>query len=205
MYDCIIPAAGASSRMEAWKPGLAFRGGTLLSETAGIALAAGCRILVVSGNHAEAVPQALGCLVASGAADPAAVLRIIHNPDWKSGMTGSLQAALRSISSRRFFILPADLPFVPVRAFHILALEAEAREAGGLPDRPVFPTYCGRPGHPVLIPASLIPESLGLPAGSRFRDFLDTLGPVYVSVDAPGILADLDTRNEYEAALCHSH
>ncbi len=193
MFDCVIPAAGASSRMGDWKPGLPFRGGTLLSAAAALALEAGCRVLVVAGRDADSVPGALGGL--------AQQVEIVLNPAWAEGMTGSLQAGMARVGSSRFFVLPADMPFVPARVFRALVREADARTCAGLPELPVFPTFRGEPGHPVLIPASLIPEAQGLPRNSRFKDFLETLGPVYLEVGDPGIRTDLDTRQEYEGAL----
>jgi len=193
MFDCIIPAAGASSRMGAWKPGLPFRGGTLLSAAAALALKAGCRTLVVAGRDADSVPGALGGL--------AGQVEIVLNPAWGEGMLGSLQAGMTRVSTSFFFVLPADMPFVPVRAFHALMREAVTRAGAGLTERPFFPVFRGEPGHPVLIPASLVPEALRLPRSDRLRDFLETLGPVYVEVGDPGIRMDLDTRAEYEGAL----
>lgn len=193
MFDCILPAAGASSRMGAWKPGLAFRGGTLLSAAVGIALEAGCRVLVVAGRDADSVPGSLGNLTDR--------VEIVPNPTWEEGMMGSLQGGMTRVSSPFFFVLPADMPFVPARAFRLLAREAEIRRAEGLPARPIFPAFRGEPGHPVLITSSLIPEALRLPRDARFKDFLEARGPVYVEVADPGIRTDLDTRPEYEGAL----
>lgn len=193
VFDCIIPAAGASSRMGVWKPGLLFRGGTLLSAAVGIVLGAGCRAIVVAGRAADAVPGALGSL--------ADRVELVFNHAWEEGMTGSLQAGMARVDSPSFFVLPADMPFVPCRAFRALNREAEARKAEGLPDRPIFPTFRGEPGHPVLIPSALIRKARDLPRAARFKDFLDTLGPAFVEVVDPGIRTDLDTRTEYEGAL----
>ncbi len=193
MFDCVIPAAGASSRMGAWKPGLAFRGGTLLSAAAGIARDAGCRVIVVAGRDADSIPGALGSL--------ADRVEIVPNPAWEEGMLGSLQAGMARVQTPFFFVLPADMPFVPVAAFRALAREAEIRRDEGIPARPIFPSFRGEPGHPVLIPSGLIPEALRLPRDGRFKDYLETRGPVYREVPDPGIRADLDTRTEYEGAL----
>lgn len=193
MFDCIIPAAGASSRMGAWKPGLEFRGGTLLSAAAARALEAGCRVIVVAGRDSDSVPGALGSL--------ADRVEIVPNPAWEEGMMGSLQAGMARVSSLFFFVLPADMPFVPVRAFRALIREVYIRASEGLPERPVFPAFRGEPGHPVCIPASRIPRARGLPRDARFKDFLREEGPVFVEIGDPGIRIDLDTPAEYEGAL----
>ena len=179
--------------MGVWKPGLPFRGGTLLSVAASRALEAGCRVLVVAGRSADSVPEALGNLTDQ--------VEIVPNPAWEEGMMGSLQAGMKRVASPFFFVLPADMPFVPVQAFRALARETEVQAAAGLPERPVFPAFRGEPGHPVLIPSSLIPEALCLPRAARFKGFLETRLPVFVEVGDPGIRIDLDTRDEYEDAL----
>ncbi|HSV56344.1 MAG TPA: NTP transferase domain-containing protein [Magnetospirillaceae bacterium] len=200
MYDCVIPAAGASSRMGAWKPGLPFRGGTLLSSSAGIALRAGCRVLVVAGRNSGSIPGALGMFPdAAPCGSPS--FEIVPNPNWELGMTGSLQAGMTRVSTRFFFVLPADMPFVPILAFQELAREAGIRAAGGLPEAPIFPVFRGESGHPVLVPAARIPEALRLHPAARFRDFLEGFGPVHIAVEDAGIRSDLDTMGEYESAL----
>jgi molybdenum cofactor cytidylyltransferase len=194
VYDCIIPAAGASSRMGAWKPGLPFRDGTILQSVAEAALGAGCRVLVVAGNRADSIPEALGACLAS-------FVEVVFNPHWREGMMGSLQTGMSRVRSTRFFVLPADMPFAPPRAFRELVREAEIRQASGLPDAPFFPMFHGMPGHPVLIPSCLIAEALRLPRESRLKDFLQSRYPVFVAVNHPGVCSDLDTRRQYEDIL----
>ena len=190
VYDCIIPAAGASSRMGAWKPGLPFRGGTMLQAVAEAALGAGCRVLVVAGNRADSIPEALGPCFSS-------VVEVVFNPYWREGMMGSLQAGMSRVRSSRFFVLPADMPFAPPRAFRELVREAEIRETAGLPDAPLFPLFHGMPGHPVLIPSRCIADALMLPRESRVKDFLAARNPVYLSVEDAGIRNDIDTPGDY--------
>jgi molybdenum cofactor cytidylyltransferase len=63
----------------------------------------------------------------------------------------------------------------------------------------LIPTYLSRRGHPVLFRRVLFPELLekDLPAGARsvVRRYLGTLAEV--PVEDPGILADIDTWDEY--------
>jgi molybdenum cofactor cytidylyltransferase len=195
MYDCVIPAAGESSRMGEWKPGLPFRGGTILSATVEAALAAGCRVLLIAGNRAESISAALGRALSPR---PKGSVEIVFNPDWQRGMMGSLQAGMIHVESPWFFVLPADMPLVPARVFLDLSREAGIRDAEGLPAAPVFPLFQGVPGHPVLIPSSLIREALSLPKGSRFKDFLAVRNPVHLFVADSGIRKDVDTLSDYE-------
>ncbi len=197
MYDCVIPAAGASSRMGRWKPGLPFRAGTLLSAAAASARGAGCRVLVVAGNNADRIEEAL-CLGPSPEGAPFPPVEVVRNPRWASGMMGSLQAGMAAVRTSMFFVLLADMPLVPSSTFRDLAREAEARTAAGLPESPLFPSFGGRTGHPVLAPSRLIPEARALPPDGRLKVFLALYSPVHVGVGHPGILVDLDTREDYE-------
>lgn len=180
--------------MGAWKPGLPFRDSTILQAVAEAALGAGCRVLVVAGNRADSLPDALGPCLAS-------FVEMVFNPHWREGMMGSLQTGMSRVRSTRFFVLPADMPFAPVRAFRELVREAEIREDSGLPDAPFFPMFHGMPGHPVLIPSRYIPDALRLPRGSRFKDFLAARSPVYLSVEDGGIRKDIDTPGDYGRAV----
>jgi CTP:molybdopterin cytidylyltransferase MocA len=121
---------------------------------------------------------------------------VVLNPDPSPGPISSLQAGIRA--------LPEDAPglvFTPVdhplfRPSTVVALIRELRN-GTSPF--VVPTHGGRKGHPVLFRRSLFPELLeeDLPEGARsvIRRYLDEL--TEVAVDDPGILADIDTWDEY--------
>ena len=68
------------------------------------------------------------------------------------------------------------------------------------PNRIVLPTFQGRRGHPVLFSSEVLEEILALRSGEganivvrRNRDRI-----VEVPVNAPGILADIDTPEQFE-------
>jgi molybdenum cofactor cytidylyltransferase len=171
--------------MGAWKLALPFGSGTLLSTVVASARRAGCRVVLVIGNRADAVAAAL---FPEGArperADLPPVERV-SNPDWALGLMGSLQAGMARVRTDFFFVLHADMPFVPPWAWTTLEREARAREVAGLPDSPIFPSFRGRTGHPVLVPSGLIPAALSLSKDGRFKDFLNGFSPVQVAVNIP--------------------
>jgi molybdenum cofactor cytidylyltransferase len=89
----------------------------------------------------------------------------------------------------------ADHPLVLSDTIRTLILEQSAA-----PDRIVIPVHAGRRGHPALFPRQLIGRVLdpGTTLRDVTREHADRLR--LVEVDDVGIVLDLDTREDYEAA-----
>jgi len=120
----------------------------------------------------------------------------ILNPDPTTGPVSSLQAGIRSLPEQAAAVLfaPVDHPlFSPdtVRTLIRGFVETQAPL--------VVPAFEGWRGHPVLFGRVLFPELLekDLPEGARtvVRRYLDHR--VQLQVEDPGILADLDTPEDY--------
>lgn len=163
---------------------LPFGDSTVIETTAGNALAAGLRVIIVLGPHAEAIKELF-----KGREG----LVFAHNGDPSRGMLSSIQEGLRLVRSRRFFIIPADMPMVG-SGMYLRLLESPG--AG-----PVFPQYAGSKGHPVLLPSSLIPAILAIPPTEPLRPLLLASSPTYCEMSDDTILRDLDTEEDYRAAL----
>ena len=197
--DCIIPAAGASTRMGDWKPLLPFGKSTIVETTVEAALAApvegGIRVLLVAGYRGDEL---------RGRFEGRSGVVIVDNPRWEAGMLGSIQAALPFVASERFFILHADMPLVPSSAFGVLD-ETGRSGRSGRGDKaagvPLFASFGGEAGHPVLLPSTLIDDILGLDPSGRLRPFLLERGGRLVDCGTRAVLADLDSRLDYEQAL----
>jgi molybdenum cofactor cytidylyltransferase len=120
----------------------------------------------------------------------------ILNPDPSAGPVSSLQAGIRSLPDEAAALLfaPVDHPlFSPATVRALIRSFAEFRAPL------VVPAFEGWRGHPVLFGRALFPELLeeDLPEGARtvVRRYLETR--LQLPVDDPGILADLDTPEEY--------
>jgi molybdenum cofactor cytidylyltransferase len=175
--------------MGAWKPLLPFGASTIAETTVASALGAWVggarlRVVLVVGFRGEE-------LAARFPGNPR--VTVVENPGWKTGMLGSIQAALAHIASDRFFTIPADMPLVPSSVYARLA---EAWDGS----RPLFASYHGEPGHPVLVPASLIPAILALDPGARLRPFLFSKGGSLIDCGTEAVLADIDTATDLEWA-----
>jgi CTP:molybdopterin cytidylyltransferase MocA len=121
---------------------------------------------------------------------------VILNPDPSTGPISSLQAGLRHLAedAPAVLVAPVDHPLFSLAT--VTALIAGFLES----DAPlVVPAYEGRRGHPALFSRRLFPELLeeSLPEGARtvVRRYLD--GRLQLSVDDPGILANIDTPEDY--------
>src|SRR5512142_1073076 len=130
MYDCVMPAAGAASRMGRVKAALPLRGSAIAELAAGAALAAGARLLLVLG-HAAAEIEALFRAPAYAAALGEGRLLFIPNPRWAEGLLGSIRAALPLVRGEAFFVAHADLPFVEAGYYRALARARDRILAGG--------------------------------------------------------------------------
>jgi len=196
MY-CVIPAAGRSSRMGAWKPLLPWGAGTVCGAVVDAALSAGLRPVVVAGYRS-------GELAAAFSGRPEVV--VVDNPDWERGMLGSVRAGFgRVVEVSRaaggdvegFFVAPADMPRLPSAAFGRVAAELSR---GAVP-RAVFAARGGRLGHPVWVPAAFMPGIAALDPGARLRDYLLERPWSSVEVEDDGIFDDIDTPEAYAASL----
>lgn len=195
---CIVPAAGRSSRMGAWKPLLPWGATTVCGAVIDTVLAARLCPVLVAGYRASD-------LLAAFAGRPG--IRLVENAEWERGMLGSIRAGLSAIIAdiddsagpAGFFVAPADMPRLPLAAFAAVAAEAGRRAAEGRPSA-VFAASGERLGHPVWIPATLFGGLTALEPDSRLRDYLLVSSWTSVEVDDDGIFADLDTPEAYAAS-----
>jgi molybdenum cofactor cytidylyltransferase len=182
--DCVVLAAGASTRMGRPKLYLPFAGLTIVGTTVANALAAGLRVIVVGRPGDERIGELFGPRVL-----------VVRNPDPGRGMLSSIREGVKWVRAERFFFIPADMPFPGPELYRALA----SSEAAG----PVIPTCGGRRGHPVLMPSSLIASILALPDDKPLKALIAESGPTFVELGDEAILRDIDTEEEYAAlSIC---
>lgn len=186
--ECVMLAAGASSRMGAWKPLLPFRDGVLLDAAIGAARKAGLKIILVTGFRGDE----LASLVA-----PLGDVRVAYNPHWEDGQIGSVLTGARAAKGEGFLLTLADMPLIRPATYLRLLDEADRYEREGQATPLLFATYRGRAGHPVLIPRTLALAAENMKPSGRMRDYLASCDPGYVECDDPGILVDVDTVEDY--------
>jgi molybdenum cofactor cytidylyltransferase len=186
-FAAVILAGGASRRMGGSpKALLDYRGQTFLDRVIGLFEPVCTQVVVVLGHSA--------LRIRSGILNRTA--QLVVNPDPERGMLSSLQTGLRELQPGidQFFFTPADFPAIDCSTIATLVRQAS--------DDPVVPQFEGRHGHPVLLPASLIPEFLELDsATASARDVIHKHAPhtQYIEVKDRGILLDVDDPEAYRA------
>jgi broad specificity phosphatase PhoE/CTP:molybdopterin cytidylyltransferase MocA len=129
-----------------------------------------------------------------------------YNERFAEGMFSSVKAGLAKASeiaggrASAFLLLPADCPLAPPAAIGAL-LDAHREN----PERFIVPCYRGKKGHPLLIPAALVPEILayegpgGLKAVTDRRDD----GLLRIETGNEGVVLDMDSPAGYEEIKAH--
>lgn len=189
-FSALILCAGRSSRMGAFKPILPLGGETLIERVIRLFREAGIAdVTVVLGHRAGCVLPLLERLG----------VRPVLNDRYDEGMFSSLRVGVGSLDRNRraFFLLPVDIPFVKPET--LLSLMDAFREGEIDVCRPSFR---GRYGHPPLIASTLIPaiEEFDGTGGLRVLLARYQRRTAEVAVEDPGVLLDVDTRDDYEVA-----
>lgn len=189
MISGILLAAGESRRMGSPKALLRYQGRTFIERSCDALLTAGVdEVIVVLGARAEELRRALPT-------HPA--LRAVVNPRYFQGQLSSLTVGIGALSpqSEAAVVNLVDHPLVTAGTIRALI---EAFRAAPMPI--LIASYRGRRGHPVLFASRVYGELLAAPldqgakavvrkAPHRVRE---------VPLDDPGILADIDTPEDYE-------
>ncbi len=190
----VILAAGASERMgrpKALLPTGAEGGETFLERLVGVAERAGLEpVRVVAGEQLEEIAAAM----------PQLAKLLVRNPNPELGQLSSLRVGLRALpeGAEGAVVFLVDHPLVEESTVALL-LERFRRSRRPI----VIPSYEGRRGHPVLFGRAVFAEFFAAPLqeGARFvvrgrPELVDT-----VEVDDPGVLADIDTPEQYEKMM----
>lgn len=186
----LVLAAGRSRRMGRPKALLAAGEETFLEAAVGSLTRGGCDpVAAVVPDRSDLIQAAL---------ETGAVAAL--NPDPGSEQIESLRIGLTALpdDATAALVLPVDHPLIQ-RA----TVEALIAAHAGRPDAVVRPRLNGRPGHPTLFPRATWPLLYDARLDRGARDVLDSGGVevLDVDVDDPGVLADIDTPEEYQAWL----
>lgn len=190
----IIPAAGFSSRMHAFKPMLKLGNKPLLAHSIGLFQQLGIAdILVVLGHrHKELQPlvERLGA-------------NWIVNPNYPDGMFSSIQCGLQQLppACDGFFLLPVDIPLVQPGTINQLIRNFSRNPSTLI----CYPQFDGRRGHPPLIKASLKRDILHFKGDGGLRALLrrHEADAITVPVVDQGIMMDADNPQQFSRLQRH--
>lgn len=186
----IILAAGSSRRMGTQKLLLPFGETTMIETVVDHVLSSKIEhVMVVLGPDPETVEAVLAQKDVS----------FCHNPDHEEGMLSSVICGFRALpeQAETALIYLGDQPNISAEVTNAV-LEAYADELYGI----VIPVFNHRRGHPLLVDMKYRREieTLDLEQGLRALRHHFPEDVLEVEVDEPGILVDIDTREDYSNA-----
>jgi molybdenum cofactor cytidylyltransferase len=182
--DCVLLAAGLSSRTTGWKLLLPCGGITMVEASVAAALPACARVIVVAGFRAAE-------LISLFRGRPR--VEVAVNPLFEQGMLSSVACGAAAVRTPRFFLALADMPLVSPQTYRRL-LEAPAVDA-------VIPKFRGKKGHPLLLTAAVARAVAAAAPGQTLRDVLAAFASLLLPVEDPHVLHDVDTDRDYGELL----
>ena len=182
--DCIMLAAGESSRMGEWKLKLPLEGSTVIECSVGNALTVCSRIILITGYCAGELKKLFG---------KRDDVTIVYNPGYKKPMFSSIKLGAAAVSTERFFIALGDMPLVDRTVYETLLSFKHSPV--------VIPKYRGKKGHPLLLTKELAEPICKFDERSTLRDVLAMYPTLAVPVDCRHILVDIDDSQDYKAIV----
>lgn len=184
----VVLAAGMSLRMGTPKQLLRIGGETILDRTLKNVRASNVgEIILVLGHAADDVKRAIAT---QG-------LKVAINPDYRQGMGTSLRSGLAAVDpdAAAALIVLADQPWVSSETLNSLIACHQKHKP-----KIIIPIYKGFRGNPVLLDRSVFHEMQALKGDVGCRAIFGdhTEGILKVPVDDPGILLDIDSRDDLE-------
>lgn len=179
--DCIIPAAGLSSRMGEWKLMLPYNDTTILEESVKNALCVCSRVILVAGYRADELIEKMSRY---------SNVKIVVNKNYQQGLLSSIKLGIEHVSSDYFFITHADMPCINALIYYKLWL---AKASGT-----IFPGTKSHSGHPVLIASSLKSQIRNEAESHSMKAILKQFPMTYLNLLEQEIHLDIDTKSAYE-------
>lgn len=181
----ILLAAGGADRMLLPKQVLQFKGTPLVTQIAETAIKSDLSpVIVVTGAYIQPIHEALTGLP----------LTLVHNPNWKSGMSSSLQTGLQAAGPKlgsAIFLL-SDQPFVSTALlFKLVSLHS-------LTLSPIIaPISNGKRGNPVLFDQTTFPDLLKIKGDVGGRAIFNSFPITDLEWENPNDFFDIDTPDDY--------
>lgn len=187
----IVLAAGSSTRMGTQKLLLPYREGTMIGTVVKQVLSSNVdQVMVVLGADHQEIRKALK-------GNP---VEFCHNREHTRGMLSSVMCGIRSLpeDANAALVFLGDQPEISPEVTNAV-IEAYNEDIKGI----VIPVHHHRRGHPLLVDLKYRREidRLDLEKGLRSLMHLFPEDVLEVEVEEPGILVDIDTRDDYSRAL----
>lgn len=189
-YSAIILAAGHSTRMRQPKLNLPFgRNQTFVSHLVETYANFGCSEIIVVVN-----PKTEHLLQEQIPKLPQIVSVINPHPEWPK--FHSLQLAIEAMTTLQpTFVQNVDNPFVDNQTLQTLTIELHKGDY-------IVPTFNNRGGHPFLVTKAVLQKiQQTKDTQTHLKHFLQTFHTIRVPIDNPNILANINSKKDFEQYL----
>ena len=127
-------------------------------------------------------------------------IKYVYNRMFSEGMSSSVKVGVSSVAkySDIVFIHPGDVPFVKEETIGKLVSKSIELYGHGR-DFIIIPRYRGKGGHPLVVSRKLIKHVLEIREEEQgLKGFLRkySSNQIYIDVDDPGVLYDIDTPED---------
>ncbi len=190
MLTAIVLAAGSSRRMGRNKLLLPYRGKPLLTYVVGNILTAKVGpVIVVTGYEAPLIGETLKGLP----------VKIVHNPRYETGMTGSIQTGITHADGEGYMICLSDMALIAPEEYTLLkkAFDKQHRRDKACI---IQPTYDNQVGNPVTFSAFWRQAILEHPDPEGCKDIVRSHPDnIYrLEMNSSSVLQDLDWPEDYD-------
>ncbi len=183
----VILAAGYSSRMGSFKPGLQIGDKTVIARLITSFQDAGIRdIVVVSGHNRETLQSLIAGFDVTES----------YNENFPQGMFTSIQAGVKKTDKtlRGFFLIPVDCPLLERETIDALVREIKDDSSFAVP------CFRGKKGHPLYVPMRYRDEILSHDGTGGLKGITDKYDHLITRVETgrESTVLDMDTPAAYE-------
>ncbi len=183
----VILAAGYSSRMGSFKPGLQIGDKTVIARLITSFQDAGIRdIVVVSGHNRETLQSLIAGFDVTES----------YNENFPQGMFTSIQAGVKKTDKtlRGFFLIPVDCPLLERETIDALVREIKDDSSFAVP------CFRGKKGHPLYVPMKYRDEILSHDGTGGLKGITDKYDHLIARVETgrESTVLDMDTPAAYE-------
>lgn len=125
-------------------------------------------------------------------------IKVVENPNYQSGMTSSIQEGVKTASGNGYMICLGDQPSIQTNTYDKLIESFKGNE-----ELIILPFCQGQKGNPAIFPKSYREAILAHPEPEGCKAIIqeNLEQSIKVDVDDPGILMDVDTREDYETQV----
>ena len=180
--ECIITAAGLSTRMHQWKMLLPYQNKTILETCIDNALSFCSKVILVIGYRADE-------LKAYFSERPN--VEVVENSHYKDGLMSSIKCGMQYVRSPFFFICHGDMPCISTDIYECLWLNRDNKKV-------IFPGTHKLTGHPVLMPKKIIKVVNNNLRIISMKKISFQFGATFLQLMNNEIHQDIDNKEDYK-------